>query len=97
MRMITFRDGRVMHSHLTDREVLKRLNRLNKLIILVEQNDCPEAQSIYNKATNTYKNNKNFTGIIRLSTAEKDWLSYKLECEFNSEEDVECIAFYCNR
>ncbi len=90
----TFNDGSVYTSKLETGEFIKRLRRLDTLRVLVEQHECKEGESIYKKAFRAYNKTNNFTGIIRLTFLEKDWLAYMLENEFNSEEDIEVIKFY---
>lgn len=99
--------GEIVTTKLSASEVLKRMNRLDTLRVLVEgyvfnkddenYNDIPN--NIYNKAVRAWKNLNNFTGIIRLTFEEKDWLSYLLESDFIDDEDKEVINFYtkCER
>lgn len=94
--------GEIVTTKLSASEVLKRMNRLDTLRVLVEgyvfnkddenYNDIPN--NIYNKAVRAWKNLNNFTGIIRLTFEEKDWLSYLLESDFIDDEDKEVINFY---
>ncbi len=95
MRKYTFKNGDVMTSRLSANELMKRLRRLDTLRVIVEQNECEEGKSICKKALKAYNKMDNFTGIIRLTLLEKDWLSYKLEDEFIDEEEREVIEFYC--
>lgn len=90
----TFKDGTTYTSKLNRDEFIKRLNRLDTLRVLVEQHECDEGQSIYKKSIKAYNKFDNFTGIIRLTFTEKDWLGYKLESDFIDDEDVECIKYY---
>ena len=73
-------------------EFIKRLKEA--LRVLVEQHDCEEGNNICKKAIRAYNNKDNFTGIIRLRPAEKEWLSYFLESDMYDKEDIECINFY---
>lgn len=77
-------------------EAKKRLDRLNTLIVLVEGYDDGEGKSIYDKALRAYEKYDNFTGVIRLSNSEKDWLSYLLECDMISEKERKVIKYYTN-
>ena len=94
MKKYTFSNGDVMTSELSAEELMKRLRRLDTLRVMVEQNDCKEGRSICKKALRAYDKMNNFTGIIRLTFLEKDWLSYKLEDDFLDDEDREVIEFY---
>ena len=89
-----FADGHKITSKLNAQEVIKRMRRLDVLRVLTEQHECKEGQNICAKALNAYNKQDNFTGIIRLTTTEKDWLAYMLECGFLNTEDIECIRFY---
>lgn len=75
-------------------EIMKRRRRLSTLCVITEQNDCKEGQSICKKALRAYNKIENFTGIVRLTPVEKDWLSYKLESDFLSNEGREVVKFY---
>ena len=91
----TFKNGDVVTSELSTEELVKRMRRLDVLRVLTEQHEEGEGRSICAKAWKAYNKTKGFTGIIRLTTLEKDWLSYKLESDMLDEEDIECIKFYC--
>ena len=95
MNKYTFANGDIVISRLTEKEILKRMNRLNRLRVVIEGNESEEATSIQKKAIKAWNKKVNFTGIIRLTFQEKDWLSYMLENEFLDEEDKEIIKFYC--
>lgn len=94
--------GEIVTTKLSASEVLKRMNRLDNLRVLVEgyvfdkddenYNNIPN--NIYNKAIRAWKNLDNFTGIIRLTFEEKDWLAYLLESDFIDDKDKEVITFY---
>lgn len=94
MKKYTFKDGTVMTSRLDQAELLKRINRLDTLRVLTEPHDCPEGRSICRKALNAYDKLTDFTGIVRLTSKEKDWLGYMLENKFLSNRDIDCIKFY---
>lgn len=95
MYKYTFTNGDVVTSRLSKDELLKRMNRLDTLRVLTEQHDCPEGRSICRKALQAYNKLNDFTGIIRLTFLEKDWLAYMLEDEYLDDEDREAIRFYC--
>lgn len=94
MKKYKFRDGTVMTSRLDQAELMRRINRLDTLRVLTEQHDCPEGRSICRKALAAYNKLDDFTGIVRLTFREKDWLRYMLESNFLDDEDIECIRFY---
>ena len=95
MKRYTWEDGYSITSKLSIKEVVKRMNRLDTLRVLTEQSECEIGKSICKKALNAYNKKDNFTGVIRLTNLEKDWLSYMLESDFNTEEDIKTIKFYC--
>lgn len=95
MKKYTFKNGDVVTSELEAKELIKRMNRLDTLRVMTEQYECQEGKSICKKAINAYNKTKGFTGIIRLTSTEKDWLSYQLESSFITEEEIECVKFYC--
>ena len=87
--------GKTYHSTIPSKDVFwKRLQRLETLILLTEQHESGEGRSICKKALRAYNNTNNFTGIIRLTVLEKDWLGYLLESDMYDKEDIECINFY---
>ena len=87
--------GKTYHSPIPTTDAFwKRLKRLDLLRVLTEQHECNEGRSISRKALNAYNNTNYFTGIIRLTFSEKDWLSYLLENDMLDREDIECIKFY---
>ena len=88
-------NGKTYHSPIQTTDAFwKRLKRLDLLRVLTEQHECEEGRSISRKAWNAYNNTNNFTGIIRLTNTEKDWLGYFLESDMYDNEDIECIKFY---
>lgn len=88
-------DGSVMTSKLTIEEIIERSRRLATLRAMTEGHESGCGRSICMKALNAYNKLDNFTGIIRLTREEKDWLSYKLESDFLDEDDLNCILWYC--
>lgn len=95
MKKYTFKNGDVVRSELGAKELVKRMNRLDTLRVMTEQYECEEGKSICKKALRAYNKADGFTGIVRLSSLEKDWLSYQLENSFITEEEIECVKFYC--
>lgn len=94
MYRYTFSDGHMVTSTLNQQELLKRMRRLDTLRVLVEGHDSGYGLSIYNKACKAYDKTDNFTGIIRLTPSEKDWLSYLLESSMLTQEDISVINYY---
>lgn len=94
MKRYTFTNGYQITSNLTANEVLERMNRLDWLRVLTEGYEEGEGRSICEKAVKAYNKKDNFTGIIRLTVLEKDFLGYMLENEFNTDKDIEVIRFY---
>lgn len=94
MIRIAFKDGHSITTKLSAEDVLKRMSRLSKLIVLTEGYETGAGLSIYNKAVNAYNKADNFTGVIRLTPAEKDFLSYKLESEYITAEKIKIIKHY---
>lgn len=83
------------YTKLSNEEFKTRFNRLAQLICMFE--DYPEGpgHTIHQKALKAYNKTNGFTGIIRLTFTEKDFLSYKLEDQFIDKEEIELIRFYC--
>ncbi len=94
MKRYTFTNGYQITSNLTANEVLERMNRLDWLRVLAKGYEDGEGKSICEKAVKAYNKKDNFTGIIRLTVLEKDFLGYMLENEFNTDKDIEVIRFY---
>lgn len=90
----TFANGDVVISSLPQDKLLDRMRRLDQLRVLVEQNESDVAQSICKKALRAYNNTSNFTGIIRLSQRETDWLSYLLESDMLTDKSRDVVNFY---
>ena len=77
------------------KKLQKRIELLSHLIDVVEENESDIAKSILKKAVRAYnKPVKEFTGIIRLTSAEKDFLSYYMECEHISPYCVEAVKHF---
>ena len=95
MKKYTFSNGDVITSELEVNELVKRTKRLDLLRVMTEGYESGEGVNICKKALRAYNKKKGFTGIIRLTAIEKDFLSYKLEDSFITEEEREVINFYC--
>ena len=93
MKKYTFSTGEVVTTKLDKDEMLKRMDRLDWLRVLTECYDEGLGLSIFEKATRAYYKFDNFTGIIRLTFLEKDFLGYMLEGMLTDEEK-EVIKFY---
>ena len=94
MKRFRFADGHELTTNLNKDEMLKRMDRLDWLRVLTEQYEDGEGKSICEKALRAYDKTENFTGIIRLTLLEKDFLAYMLDDTFNTEKDIEVIKFY---
>ena len=97
MYKYTFSNGDVVTSNLKKDEMIKRMQRLDNLRVLTEGFDEGEGATIAAKAWKAYNKTDNFTGIIRLTFAEKDFLGYLLESDMLTDEDRECINWYISR
>lgn len=97
MYTYTFNNGEeVFTSKLSIDEVLKRMDRLSNLMCLTREiEDNKHAENIYKKALRAYNKTEDFTGIIRLTFSEKDWLSYCLENSCITDKEIETVKFYC--
>lgn len=94
MKKYTFKNGDVMISKLSSDELMQRIRRLDTLRVMTEQHECKEGRNICKKALNAYNKKEQFTGIIKLTGLEKDWLSYMLESDMLSDENRKVIEFY---
>lgn len=93
MTTYTFKDGHKCTSNLNANEVINRMNRLSWLIVLTEPYEDGEGKSICEKAVRAFNKKDNFTGIIKLTALEKDFLNYKLE-DNDNEKDIDVINYY---
>ena len=94
MRKITFSDGFAVVTNLTTDEAVKRLNKLDTLRVLTEGYEEGDGFAICKKAVRAYRKNP-FTGIIRLSVTEKDFLCYILEENpYLDEDEKSVLRFY---
>lgn len=96
MKRYRFNDGHEITTSLPIEEVLKRMQRLDTLRVLTEGYEEGEGVNICKKALRAY-DKESFTGIIRLTFTEKDFLGYLLEDEMLDEADREAIRFYTER
>ena len=94
MKRYTFKDGHQITSKLSAKEITKRMDRLDWLRVLTEGYEEGEGFNICQKAIKAYNKTDNFTGIIRLTTIEKDFLSYLLEDTMLSDRDINVLSFY---
>ena len=94
---VTFSDGHEITTKLTISEALKRMDRLDTLRVLTEQYTDGVGLNIFKKVMRAYNKKDNFTGIIRLSLNEKDFLSYLLDRECNTDKDIKVLKFYTER
>lgn len=97
MKRYTFKDGTKVTSKLDSKELLKRMNRLDTLRVLTEGYEDGEGANICKKAWRAYNQLNGFTGIIRLTILEKDFLGYMLESDMLDDEDREVINYYLSR
>lgn len=95
MKRYTFKDGTVVTSKLSANEMIKRMNRLDTLRVLTEGFTEDVGMGICKKALRAYNKLSGFTGIIRLTQIEKEFLDYML-LEDNCLDDVdrETIKYY---
>ena len=90
-----FSNGYRMTSKLSIPQIKERLSRLKHLIVLTENFENEDGESIYKKAYKAYHKKDNFTGVIRLNEQEKDFISYLIdECDMLSEKDIETYKYY---
>ena len=94
MKKYTFSNGDVVRSDLNADELIKRMKRVDLLRVMTEGYEYGEGLSIYNKALRAYNKVDNFTGIIRLTILEKDFIGYMRERSFLTDEEIEVINFY---
>nr|DAH13056.1 MAG TPA: hypothetical protein [Caudoviricetes sp.] len=93
--MITylFSDGRYCTSKLDGVELNKRMRRLDLLRVMTEGYESGVGYGICQKALRAYKKTENFTGIVRLTTVEKDFLSYLMDG--HDGEYLNALRYYC--
>lgn len=93
MKRYTFADGHQITSKLDAQEILKRMDRLDWLRVLTEGYEEGCGRQICEKAIKAYDKTENFTGIIRLSIHEKDFISMMMEGN-TDQKDIETLSFY---
>ena len=94
MKKYTFKNGDVVTSELDSKELCIRMRRLDILRVMTEGYESGEGFNICQKALRAYNKVKGFTGIIRLSSTEKDFLSYLYENSYNDNEEIEVLNYY---
>lgn len=87
----TVRKGKYMTKEMFD----KRFRRLDTLRVLTEGYEEGEGYNICQKARRA-EWKQDFTGIIRLTRTEKDFLGYMLESDMLDDYEVEIINWYMN-
>lgn len=97
MNKYTFKDGTQVTSKLDGKEMLKRMRRLDTLRVLTEGYEEGEGVNICKKACKAYNKLEGFTGVIRLTFSEKDFLGYMLESNMLDSEGRETINYYLSR
>lgn len=90
----TFKNGDVVISDLKQAEMLKRMRRLDILRVLTEGYEEGTGRCICDKALRAYNKVDGFTGIIRLTAGEKDFIGYMLENDMLNDEDRETLGYY---
>lgn len=93
MKRVTFSDGMSCTTKLSIAEINKRMRRLDLLRVMTEGYDSGMGYSICHKALRAYNKSENFTGIIRLTTPEKDFLSYLMDG--SKGECLTVLQYYC--
>lgn len=94
MYRYTFRDGHTITSKLEKEEMLERMNRLDWLRVLTEGYTYGVGAGICQKALRAYDKAENFTGIIRLTLEEKDFIGYMLESDMLTDRDIAVLEYY---
>lgn len=93
MKTYKFTNGDIITSKLEPEELINRMRRLDTLRVLTEGYESGEGSNICRKALKAYNNSNNFTGIIHLTSSEKDFLGYLFE-GMMTEEEKEVVTFY---
>lgn len=92
----TFKNGDVVYSDLEKSEMVRRMRRLDILRVLTEGYEEGTGRGICDKALRAYNKTDSFTGIIRLTASEKDFLGYILDSDMLNDEDRAVINYYMN-
>lgn len=95
MTTYKFSNGDVVTTKLPKDEMLKRMRRLDILRVMTEGFSEGDGADICRKSLRAYDKVEGFTGIIRLKRTEREFLSYMLESDMLSDEEIEVIRFYC--
>ena len=74
--------------------MLKRMRRLDILRVLTEGYEEGTGRGICDKALRAYNKTDSFTGIIRLTAGEKDFIGYMLESDMLNSKDRETLEYY---
>lgn len=92
----TFTNGEIITSSLPKEKLVTYMSRLDILRVLVESYDEGTiGEKIRKKVVNAFNKVENFTGRIRLTSTEKDFLLTLLENDMITEEEKEVIKYYC--
>lgn len=92
-RKITFTDGTYLITSISSDQVLQRLDRLSTLMDITKDAQDDVSKSIFDKAKVAYDKVEDFTGVIRLTAAEKKHLKSIDESKL-TEEQSDVIHFY---
>lgn len=82
------------YTKLTKEEAEDRLDKLSWLIYWFEGHESGTGHNIWQKAYKAYNKVNDFTGIIRLTKYEKEFISYMLDSKPISKKEIEIIRFY---
>jgi len=94
MKRYTCTDGTVVTTKLTYNEMVKRMNRLDSLRVITEGFTEGVGRGICEKALRAYNKLEGFTGIIRLTYTEKEFLDYMLEDKYLDDVERKVIRLY---
>ena len=94
MKKYTFKNGDVVTSELSADELVRRMRRLDVLRVMTEGYEEGVGVKICQKALRAYNKVNGFTGIVRLTTVEKDFLGYLYENSHIDDEEVKVLDFY---
>jgi hypothetical protein len=94
MKRYILEDGTVVTTKLSAKEMVKRMDRLDALRVLTEGFTEGVGRGICEKALRAYNKLNGFTGVIRLTYTEKEFLDYMLEDDYLDDEEREVIKFY---
>lgn len=98
MNKFRFTDGTVVTTKLSKAELCARATRLDTLRVITEGYEDGVGAGICRKALRAYEKNDGFTGIIRLTGIERDFLSYIYdENPFLTDWEKEALEYYLDR